>query len=413
MTSVGALRSHVDEARPKADAAARLKVGLYLQSDAAGLGGSEYWLSFLAEALSQHHDVTLLHHKAGVTVEQLAAFTGTDLHRVKNWDDLSGVRSSCYPDDALVSEKSAAFDLFVTITHRVPPVCQARVGVLIVLFPFEPEPDSQLWPWSESADWRSPRAMAQRAYHGWLWRRRFDSYQVRTSLSAFTQRWVQRLWNVDTDVMYPPSDTSFPDLAKTDTIASVGRFAGAGVTSKAQLELVGLFRSRITSLSPAWSYVTLGASGGAHADEDYLGRVRDAAAGGAVRVVADASRSEVKATLGHAKIFWHAVGFDVDEERTPQRCEHFGYVTVEAMAAGAVPVVIGRGGPGEVVRHGVDGFLCVNLDEIGDRTAWLIEHPDRLAEMSAEARRRSSDFALARSLETFRSLIAAKSGVTV
>lgn len=38
-------------------------------------------------------------------------------------------------------------------------------------------------------------------------------------------------------------------------------------------------------------------------------------------------------------------------------CEPFGMVVVEAMAAGRPVLAVGNGGPSEIIRHGVDGYL--------------------------------------------------------
>jgi len=65
---------------------------------------------------------------------------------------------------------------------------------------------------------------------------------------------------------------------------------------------------------------------------------------------------------------------------------------VEAMAAGAVPVVFGAAGPAEIVRHGVDGYHWHTLDELVSRTRELIADPARLAAMSASAQQRAGEF---------------------
>jgi glycosyltransferase involved in cell wall biosynthesis len=70
-------------------------------------------------------------------------------------------------------------------------------------------------------------------------------------------------------------------------------------------------------------------------------------------------------------MFWHAAGHGVDAERTPERLEHFGIATVEAMNSGAVPLVFGRGGPTEVVTHGRDGFLWHTPAELAEHTLAL------------------------------------------
>jgi len=46
---------------------------------------------------------------------------------------------------------------------------------------------------------------------------------------------------------------------------------------------------------------------------------------------------------------------------------------VEGMAAGCVPVVIGKGGQPEIVRHGQNGFLWESLEELKSYTLKLIQ----------------------------------------
>ena len=53
--------------------------------------------------------------------------------------------------------------------------------------------------------------------------------------------------------------------------------------------------------------------------------------------------------------------------------EHFGITTVEAMAAGCVPVVINKAGQREIVEDGVSGFLWNTWGELKDRTQLLAE----------------------------------------
>ena len=71
----------------------------------------------------------------------------------------------------------------------------------------------------------------------------------------------------------------------------------------------------------------------------------------------DSSGAELDALYRGAAVYWHATGLDEDIDDDPVRAEHFGITTVEAMSAGAVPVVIAAGGQPEIVRDGVDGFL--------------------------------------------------------
>ena len=84
-------------------------------------------------------------------------------------------------------------------------------------------------------------------------------------------------------------------------------------------------------------------------------------------------------------IYWHASGFGEDEKKEPVKFEHFGITTVEAMASGCVPVVIGNGGQPEIVRHGVSGYLWHSLDELKSQTLRLVENPSFREEMSQHA----------------------------
>ena len=85
-----------------------------------------------------------------------------------------------------------------------------------------------------------------------------------------------------------------------------------------------------------------------------------------------------------AGIYWHASGLGEDPERHPDRFEHFGITTVEAMSAGAVPVVIGEAGQREVVDHGRSGYHFHTIDQLIDLTR-LVTDDDVLRRRMAEA----------------------------
>jgi glycosyltransferase involved in cell wall biosynthesis len=107
-----------------------------------------------------------------------------------------------------------------------------------------------------------------------------------------------------------------------------------------------------------------------------------------------ATGEELRHLYRQAAIYWHATGLHEDENRHPDRFEHFGITTVEAMSAGAVPVVIGAGGQREVVRDGVDGYWFTDLDGLVARTRELIDNPDRRALMAGSARQAAQRFSV-------------------
>ena len=95
-----------------------------------------------------------------------------------------------------------------------------------------------------------------------------------------------------------------------------------------------------------------------------------------------------------AKIFVHAAGFGDPDDR-PELAEHFGIATVEAMAAGCVPIVVNKGGQPEIVQHGTSGFVWNTLDELKGFTRMLMNDPELCARMSRAARQRAQRFSQA------------------
>ncbi len=219
-----------------------------------------------------------------------------------------------------------------------------------------------------------------------------DGYDALVANSAFTAGWVQRLWQRPADVLHPPVSMRSPG-DKGPVVLSVGRFFPTGRGhSKKQLELVQAFRRLVDGGLAGW---TLHLVGGCAAEgRDYLRSVQEAAGRYPVEVHANALGSELDTLYAQAAVYWHAAGLGEDADADPDRLEHFGISTVEAMSAGAVPVVLGAGGLVETVRDGVDGRHVLDLDGFAERTRELVDDPERRAEMSASAVVRAQDFSL-------------------
>jgi glycosyltransferase involved in cell wall biosynthesis len=145
-----------------------------------------------------------------------------------------------------------------------------------------------------------------------------------------------------------------------------------------------------------WELHLVGGCEPAH--RPYLAEVERAAMGLPVRIHANAPRALVEDLLATSSVFWVATGLGEDEETAPWVFEHFGMTTVEAMAAGCVPVVIDKAGQREIVRHGVDGYRWSTLDELESYTRALARDDDlreRLAAGAVERARMFSEEAFA------------------
>ena len=115
------------------------------------------------------------------------------------------------------------------------------------------------------------------------------------------------------------------------------------------------------------------------------------AAGLNLRVARNLSHEELQNLYGSSLIFWHAMGFGKSDEK-PELFEHFGMTTVEAMSAGCVPVVFGRGGQAEIVRHGVDGFTWTDPADLIKYTKMLLSDEPLRRRMSGQATERAKTY---------------------
>jgi glycosyltransferase involved in cell wall biosynthesis len=302
------------------------------------------------------------------------------------------------------TEWSRDCDLFIASVHHTVPFCHARLGVLIVLFPFyDPGelPDTQQ-PSSVSA---SLQAKVRKHWYQWKLRQRKQTYQVRSANSEFTRKWTKLRWGVDCELLYPPINLEYEEAIKSDRILSVGRFATGGGHKKNQLEMLDAFADLRQENSSGWSYDCVGACGSSPEEMAFFDQAKRRAYEVEANVIANADRAQLGSLYRAAKIFWHAAGLNTNEESHPELAEHFGMTTVEAMSAGCVPVVINKGGQREIVEHGVSGFLWETLEELGNYTRRLTTDHVLWTKMSNAARLRSQKFGRQAFLETFQQLL--------
>ncbi len=390
-----------------------MKVGIYNEPPEGGIGGAEVSAAVLAEALAARHQVEIVHHKPEMSRERLAQLSATDLSAVR----MRCVAAVPYPfGDALSplrryrearewqAELSAPYDLFVNFTHGFPPFCHAPKGVLAVLFPFHERP--RLWVEARAAAGSDSILLSSLkcAYHDWEWRKRLETYQVKTTISQFAKLWTQRRWAIDCKIVYPPVDLRFQPRTKTRSILSVGRFTAAG-HSKKQAEMVEAFGRLRASAPDGWRYVSVGGLSDAEADRQYFQRVSDAARDAPVQLIANVERQCLEQLYGEASLFWHAAGYGEAAER-PELAEHFGIATVEAMSAGCVPLVFNQGGQAEIVQHGESGFVWDDLGQLLDYSERLMRDDGLRQRMAAAARRRATRFGREQFVNAFLALIA-------
>jgi len=194
-----------------------------------------------------------------------------------------------------------------------------------------------------------------------------DTYHEIITISEYSRSWIRKLWKRESDILYPPVDIdSFKVKTKEKIILGVGRFFPEHHNKK-QLEMVRVFKQLVDSHPEEMRDYTLYLAGGVSSRTDhieYVNKVIEEGRGYPVKVVMNMDWDKLVDLFGSALIFWHASGMGEDEKAHPEKFEHFGITTVEAMAAGCIPVVINKGGQKEIVKDGYNGFLFDSWEEL-------------------------------------------------
>jgi glycosyltransferase involved in cell wall biosynthesis len=310
-------------------------------------GGGELYLGALAEELAKEHQVTLL-VTSPFAPDRLRELLGLRLENVRLVDlapgPRRGGRGEHYRAERAVACALSDFDVGIRVATARVPAAGARRNLLHVQAPFSPR--------------RSPRNLWRRMRN----REALRGYERVLFNSRFTEAMVRRVAPVipEPTILYPPVEhekaAPLPWALRDPVILAVGRFTDRG-HPKRQLELVAAFRRLIEEGLHGYRLVLAGGVGCDEASRCYLRAVKAASEGLPVEVRADLPRPDLLELYRRSRIFWHAAGLRLDEWKSPERVEHFGITTVEAMGRGCVALAVDRGGQREIVRHGETGFL--------------------------------------------------------
>lgn len=186
--------------------------------------------------------------------------------------------------------------------------------------------------------------------------------------SQFTKVNSYKNWPILSSVVYPPVDVlKIKPLKKKNYILSVGRFFGYLKDKKHEV-LIQVFKDLYKEkLFKGWSLHLAG--GASEGDQPYLNQLKQMAVNFPVFFYPNLSFDELVKLYGQSSIYWHASGYG---ESNPVKMEHFGISTVEAMAAGCIPVVIKKGGQIEIIEDNKSGFLWETIDQLKSYTVKLV-----------------------------------------
>ena len=224
--------------------------------------------------------------------------------------------------------------------------------------------------------------------------------------SEFTKSFIDKEFHLKSVILYPPVWLHPKEVKKENIILHVGRFRVRNVKNddyKKQGVMIDAFKKMIAKGLKDWKFVL--AVSIQEKDRDAFEAMKKKAVEFPIEFLVNKNNNELWDIYSKAKIYWHASGFGEDLEMNPEYAEHFGISTVEAMGAGAVPVVINAGGQKEIVSDGIDGFLWDSIDELQSKTLELIKDETLLNKLSKQAIKSSKKFSKERFYQGINDLV--------
>lgn len=329
-------------------------------------GGEKYMLS-VASCLSSQHEIFIFWDKERESQIKKNANKklGIDLSSVKFYKNIFGRNVS------LISRflESRKFDAIIYLSDGSIPLVGTK---LFVHFQFPIE-------------WVNGKSLKTRIKLFFVKKILCNSY--------FTKYFVDKKLNVKSDILYPPVNLqAVKNIKKENIILHVGRFDVDRNESnyKKQDVMIKAFKKMVGKGLKDWRFILI--VGVKDQDKNKLNKLMQMSKGYPIKIIENPSNKILWENYSKAKIYWHATGFGEDLQKYPEKAEHFGISTVEAMGAGSVPIVINAGGQKEIIQDGKSGFLCMGLEDFITRTDSLIIDKKLWEQMSENALERSKVF---------------------
>lgn len=360
-----------------------MNIGMYSPYLPKHAGGGEKHFLTTAWYLSQSHNVNVLVPKTTTDLEakifEYQRLFNLDLSRI-TWQPSALASRQGNPFTRWQETKQ--YDVFWYATDGSVFLCGSPRSVLHIQIPFRNQQS------------------------GWFMRQKLQSWKIRNANSQFTKNVVEQSWQIDVPfIHYPYVDTAhipFPAQKKKPAqILAVGRFFDpqhTDVHAKRQDVLIEAFVTAYEKHNWVKKKVNLVLVGGIEPDgvhAEFVRHLKQKAKGYPITFLHDVSYNKLHELYDESAVFWHAAGYGIDEEAQPQRVEHFGMSTIEAMAHGCIPVVVNRGGLKESVDHEVNGFRFETTVELGEITQKVLRMGKKpLERMARAARKKAEQFSL-------------------
>jgi glycosyltransferase involved in cell wall biosynthesis len=349
-------------------------------------GGEKYLLCCIETLLRSGYDVTIVAQAASIDKDAVSRYfqVNIDAATVRFVDgDLNALRREA-------EQMSREFDICIYMTNYRFFNSHARQTFVVLQIPY-----GRITPFNFLTKTLSgkPKEAAKDFYRIQLLRKLRETQAVLV-YSKFVHDSLEEIHSIPSTILEPAiDDFAIEGATKERVILSVGRFFSGLYNDKRYDVLVEAFKRLCKRLpNTTWQYRLVGSCGNDEASQRYLEELREEAKGLPIYFHINSPYEELQRHYNEATLFWHAAGFGVNEGRRPERTEHFGMSTLEAMSARCVPVVINRGGQKEIVSDGESGYLWNSMDELVDHSIKLMADQSLLATMQTKARERFKEF---------------------
>lgn len=342
-----------------------MRIGIYDPYLDSLSGGEKYMLT-MASCLSKENEVSLFWEiglEERIKDEALRKLN-IDLKEVKFTKNIFDSQISLF-SRLLLSKK---FDLIIYLSDGSIPIVSSKL-ILHFQFPVE---------WVRQS--LSTRIKLKR---------------VEKSIcnSFFTKKHIDKKFNINSKILYPPILLKQRKVKKENIILHVGRFGMdiEGTNYKKQDVMIQAFKEMVENGLEEWKLTLI--IGVREEDKEKTEILKKMSEGYPIEIIENIQNNILWDYYSKAKIYWHASGYNENLDAHPEKAEHFGISTVEAMGAGAVPVVINAGGQKEIVEDKRSGLLWDSLEELKEKTLILVRNPNFMNKISANARERAKFFA--------------------
>lgn len=190
--------------------------------------------------------------------------------------------------------------------------------------------------------------------------------------SDFTKEWSHKLWpDHKGSTIYPilgfKKGTFLKEKNKKDKfILNVGRFNLQGHCKNQHL-IARAFKNLISNkkISEEWQLIFIGSvDKKSNHSVDHLDLTKENCLMNNTKFFINAKREIVYKYYKNSAIYVHATGLGIDSKINPEKCEHFGISTFEAILNGCIPIVCSNGGPFLQIRDVKNSFSFSNEEQL-------------------------------------------------